>query len=110
MSKKDPKAAYLRSVERKSLSMQKKLPKMQIPRWVGLDLQIEDTKPTSYIVDTYPGGRRLVISSDTGEGLVDYYGEYNKGYSYIHPTLEEWAKKHGCYWEWIHCGAIGLYW
>ena len=52
---------------------------------------------------------QLHVSGESGDGLVDYYGhEFNDYDSYIHPDLEAWAEKHGCFWEWNDPGSICL--
>jgi hypothetical protein len=39
---------------------------------------------------------------------LDYWGEYERDYPWIHESLEEWAKSVGCYWEWENTGTIIL--
>lgn len=51
---------------------------------------------------------RLLVSGEDGQPWADYYGEYRGGYPWINPVLEQWAKRHGCYWEWENPGAIML--
>jgi len=50
----------------------------------------------------------LIISAENGDGLADYYGEFEDG-PYIHPDLEAWAEENGGMWEWESPGAIGFY-
>ncbi len=46
------------------------------------------------------------VNNENGCHLFDYYGEINKGYPWIHPELEAFAKKMGGYWEWQNAGEI----
>lgn len=65
---------------------------------------INGVKPTGFVRgdEDY-----LTVSAEHGDGLVDYYGP--KGYPFIHPELEAWAKKKGMFWEWETAGSICLY-
>ena len=75
------------------------------------------------LIDDYQGGKfikkevkpviifrdnQLFISAESGDGLVDYYGECNDFEPYIHPDLEKWAENHGMYFDWESPGAIVL--
>ena len=53
---------------------------------------------------------RLIISSEFGNNhyILDYYGDYNGGSSYIDRTLEKWAEERGLYWEWYNPAFIYL--
>jgi len=51
----------------------------------------------------------LCVTSDTGQGFIDYYGEFRGNFPYIAPQLEEFAKANGMLWEWQNPGSIGLY-
>lgn len=51
----------------------------------------------------------LMVTSDDGQGIIDYYGEYRGGYAYISPALEAFAKANGCFWEWNNPSSISLY-
>jgi len=90
-------------------TLQKRLP--LIKNWVHekvngkWELLAVKRPPHSFIID----GKTLAISGEYGDGLLDYYGEFNNEYSYIHPELEKWAKKMGGYWEWQNPGAIAFY-
>lgn len=46
---------------------------------------------------------RLLISAEHGDDAADYY---ERGYPWINPVLEAWAKDNGGYFEWQHPGAI----
>ena len=47
----------------------------------------------------------LLISAEQGDDAADYYG---RGYPWINPVLEAWAKDNGGYFEWQHPGAISF--
>lgn len=51
----------------------------------------------------------LMVTSDDGRGIIDYYGEYRGGYPYIDPQLEAFAKANGCFWEWNNPSSISLH-
>jgi hypothetical protein len=87
-------------------TLQKRLPKIKGWDYVfGTGLVEKMYTPHSFIID----GKTLAISGEYGDNLLDYYGEFNNEYSYIHPELEKWAKKMGGYWEWQNPGAIAFY-
>lgn len=51
------------------------------------------------------------VSAEDGQNWCEYYREvqgdtWNFG---IHPTLNEFAWKHDCFWEWENPGSIALY-
>ncbi len=64
-----------------------------------------NTTPTA-IVDS---DGFLQISAEHGDGLADYYGEFRGGYPWIHPELEAWAERHGCFIEWQDPGTLKVY-
>jgi len=68
---------------------------------------INGAKPHHFFWNDDPGTLR--ISSEHGDGLVDYYGEFRGGYPWIHPDLMAWAKKHKLYWEWYDPSHIAAY-
>lgn len=51
----------------------------------------------------------VCVSAEHGDIAADYYGEFTGYYPWINPKLESFAKKHGCYWEWVNPGLIALY-
>ncbi len=51
----------------------------------------------------------LCVTSDTGQGFIDYYGEFRDNCPYIAPEIEKFAKDNGMFWEWHNPGSIGLY-
>ena len=89
-------------------NMLKKLPDIQSEDYVKVDGEYQwvpiQIKPEAWVNDG-----QLHVSGESGDGLVDYYGhEFNDYDSYIHPDLEAWAEKHGCFWEWNDPGSICL--
>lgn len=59
-----------------------------------------------YRVEHHDNGVEIYISAEHGDGVADYYGEYQGGYPWIHPELEQWAESHGSYFEWQNAGCI----
>ena len=55
-------------------------------------------------------GASVLISGEDGKGLVDYYGEFRGGDSYIHPEIEKFCEAHGLLIEWQNPGAIIIDW
>ena len=51
----------------------------------------------------------LQLSAEEGDGLLDYYGEFQGGYPYIHPELEAWAAAEGCFFEWDNPGSVTMH-
>lgn len=69
----------------------------------GLDIVETEVKPKSFIRDGF-----LYISTEHDDNAGDYYGESRGGCSWVNPKLEDWAARHGTYWEWLDCGTIVL--
>lgn len=63
---------------------------------------IDNAKPHHFIDEK----GNLNIDGEYGDCLIDYYGEVNNGYPYIHPELLAWAKNNKGYFEWVNPGAI----
>ena len=76
--------------------------------WNKETKELEDCfiSPTVFTNDD---GAIAHVSAEDGKGLVDYYGEYRGGYPYINIMLEDFARNHGCMWEWINPGCVGLF-
>lgn len=70
-------------------------------------VEVKKSVADSVFTDRETGNPAL--TSERGCGLIDYYGEYRGGYPYVSEKLEKLVKKHGCYYEWIHPGAICFY-
>lgn len=51
----------------------------------------------------------LCVSSDDGQLIVDYYGEFRGSYPYINDKLVTFADDNGMMWEWKDPSTIGLY-
>lgn len=63
---------------------------------------VEASKPTFFI--DIRGN--FCISGEDGLCLIDYYGEVNNGYPFIHPELVEYAAAAGGYFDWANPGAV----
>lgn len=81
--------------------------KNKLPRLEVFDLyndgEAQTVAPHSFIRDGL-----LHVSAEEGDDAADYYGEFRGGYPWINPTLENFAKENGCYWEWDNPGCIVL--
>lgn len=51
----------------------------------------------------------IQIDGEWGHDTCDYYGEFRGGYSWIHPTLEKIADKHGYGIEWENPACCRLF-
>jgi len=73
---------------------------------VILDRQLNEVRvPLEYFVQDGV----VKITSENGQGAVDYYGEFRGGYPWVMPELEALAEKLGGIWEWEHPGCIGFF-
>jgi len=67
-------------------------------------------------------GAAVTVSAEHGDNAADYYGEgalllqeelgrpvEGAGLPWVNPKLEEWARGHGFYWEWVNPGVIAAY-
>jgi len=52
---------------------------------------------------------KVLVSTEDGKCLADYYGEFWGGYPWVHSALEAFAEKHGMFWEWQNPGCISLH-
>jgi hypothetical protein len=59
-----------------------------------------------YRVEEHNHGVEIYISAEDGDGVADYWGQWNNEIPYIHPKLEAWAESHGSYFEWQNAGCI----
>lgn len=66
---------------------------------------IAGVKPKAMVNDE----GRLQFSAEEGDGLLDYYGEFEGGSPYIHPELEAWAASNGYFFEWVNSGVAAIY-
>jgi hypothetical protein len=80
-----------------------------------------------YPVEGWTRGAVVEVSAEHGDNAADYYGEMAyllkeaaeefgveykgpaPGDPFIHPKLENWAEKHGLYWEFVNGGVIAAY-
>jgi hypothetical protein len=91
---------------RQAQKLQSQLP--AIPGW-DWDSKANDLIETTITPDSFIDDEGFLhISGETGQGLVDYYGEFRGGFPYIHEDLEKWAKDRGKFWEWDNPGSICL--
>lgn len=74
--------------------------------WNKETKELEDVKVKAFV---FMDGDTIRVSSEDGNGLIDYYGEFRGGDPYINPILEEFAKSVGGFWEWRDPSCIGLY-
>lgn len=65
-----------------------------------------DVSPPTFIKD---GVLKVSSEEPVSYCWLDYYGEYRGGCPWIHPTLEDFAKKQGGIWEWDHPGCISFH-
>jgi hypothetical protein len=82
-----------------------KLTKTNMEELVKTVPTIWDMKPVVFV----RGNDGIVLSGEEGDGLCDYWGEFNGGDPFIHPELEKWAADAGAYWEWENAGCAILY-
>lgn len=69
---------------------------------------IEKVKATGAF--TFQKGSAIIsVSGDHDDNMIDYYGDYRGGYSWINPILEKVAKDCNCYWEWDNPSSISLW-
>jgi len=81
----------------KAETLQRKLPKL------------EDYNGNMVEVPSWIWGGVIHVSTEHDVYTGDYYGEFGQGYPTINQKLEDWAEKHGMFWEWYNPGSIALY-
>ena len=69
----------------------------------------DDGLPVVARIEERDDGVMVCVSAEHGDGVADYYGEFQGGDPYIEPRLEEWAKKFDAYWEWANPGQIDCF-
>lgn len=52
---------------------------------------------------------QIILSAEDGGYFADYYGEFRGGDSWVHESIEEWAKAHGYEIGWRDPGSVSLY-
>lgn len=72
------------------------------------DGELVDTYGTPTVIRNEDG---VMISAETGDGFLDYYGEPEYGLEdlYIHPRIVEVVEAEGCILEWKDPGTVGIY-
>lgn len=65
-----------------------------------------EVNPPSFIANGI-----LHVDGEREHGVcwLDYYGEFRGGGMWINPELEQWATKHGGFWEWKDPGSISFH-
>tara|TARA_B000000609_G_C24117620_1_gene317678 strand:- start:481 stop:750 length:270 start_codon:yes stop_codon:yes gene_type:complete len=77
------------------------LPDIQTMQFINGQFQDVLKRPHAFV----DSEGRLLISAEHGDDAADYY---DRGYPWINPVLEAWAKDNGGYFEWEHPGAISF--
>lgn len=62
----------------------------------------------SYAIDIYneKTGEKLGKDCHWERPVIDYYGGNNHGYPWVHPVIEAYIEKIGCYYEWQNSACI----
>lgn len=66
-------------------------------------------KCDAFVRSDTPNLLRVSSEHEYSQMFLDYYGEYEGGYPFIHQALKDWATDHNGFWEWENPSNIVFY-